>query len=146
MLAHFIACSFILIHSAVTIMAQPYIKEVKVPDDAFQWTVGDPLIPTVLTTATAINAIESDYLSLFRSVSVISDSTTNSGTIHGIFAKVDIPKDSIICEFRGPIVSDENAFRFLDAHVYSSIGSPRSLSSNKVFGAIGPGIHLCAGK
>jgi hypothetical protein len=47
-----------------------------------------------------INAIDSDYWSL-----KIAKSTIESGGM-GVFAKMLIPKDSIICEYRGPIITD----------------------------------------
>ena len=64
------------------------------------------LIPQTITsnnskTEVLYNAVDSDYFMLYQTNSSLPIKNVGSG----VFAKYDIPAQSIICEYRGPIVS-----------------------------------------
>ena len=55
----------------------------------------------------SITAIDSDYWLLEIAKSTIPIDSVGQG----VFAKSTIPKDSIICEYRGPIIDDESQYK-----------------------------------
>ena len=67
----------------------------------------------------SIAACDSDYLLLFRKQSTLP--IENSG--EGVFAKADIPANTIICEYRGPLINSKD--------------SPRVKGNDKLFAVTG---------
>jgi hypothetical protein len=55
----------------------------------------------------SITAIDSDFWLLEIAKSTIPIESVGQG----VFAKAKIPKDSIICEYRGPIIDDESQYK-----------------------------------
>lgn len=128
-------------HAAAS-SAQTYIKPKTIPDDSWEYQLGDPLIPFSFTDEATMTAVESDWLSLFRKVSQISKKShkDDKGPIRGIYAKIDIPPNTVICEFRGIIVAEKDSFHILETRVYSSFATEPFLSPNRMFQGVGPGI------
>ena len=84
-----------------------------------------------------IAAVDSDYLMLYRAASTLP--VLNIG--YGVFAKSDISKDSLICEYRGPVIAQKDVDRY-----------HKSTNNDKLFNVEGPdgksyhilGENICA--
>jgi len=92
-------------------------------------------VDDILTTDTInIPYINSDYLYLEKRVSLLP--IDNVG--QGVFAKVNISHDTIICEYRGPIISEEYFPLLIDNDKLFDINN----SNNKHYKIIGN--NICA--
>ena len=64
--------------------------------------------------ANEVKAVDSDYLVLYSDRSRLNDAFVERDIGTGVFAKVDIPKDMILCEYRGPVILASEFHKFKD--------------------------------
>ena len=64
-----------------------------------------------------IGSFDSDHFLI-----TIGPSSLTTGNIgDGVFAKVDIPKDGIICEYRGPVIAEKDRFTYSNSYPMAKI-------------------------
>ena len=61
-----------------------------------------------------IDAVDSDYFVLYSDRSRLNDAFVDRDVGTGVFAKVDIPKNMILCEYRGPVILSSEFTKFKD--------------------------------
>lgn len=72
-------------------------------------------------------AIDSDFLVLYTAPSTIKLPDDNFVVGDGVFARVDILKDEIICEYRGPIVDMETADKIVNNKKMNTVSTTGEL-------------------
>lgn len=90
------------------------------------------LIPK--STADQIGAVDSDYLLLFKNDSTLP--ALHAG--QGVFAKHHIPANSVLCEYRGPVIAANDYSKLLDDNKTYKIKGP-DLKDYKILGE-----NICA--
>ena len=71
-----------------------------------------------------IQAVDSDYFMLYTNRSGLNDALVDQDVGMGVFAKIDIPKNMIICEYRGPIIQASDFYKMRDFDKAYAITGP----------------------
>ena len=74
-----------------------------------------------------VSAVDSDFFLIYNKDSTLP--VENIG--NGVFAKRDIKKDSLICEYRGPIIESKDEHRLTDINMRNKLFSIRGPDGNQ---------------